>query len=493
MLILILALDEGTTNSKAILFSLGNQGVKAIARSSKTLGQSHPKPDWSEQDPEEIWNSTLLAAKQVLEGREERLEAISITNQRETAVVWDAESGRPLYNAISWQDRRTADLTGALSRDEGLVKMIREKTGLLPDPYFSASKFKWMLDNVPGLREKALTGQALFGTVDSFLIWKLSGGKSHVTDFTNASRTMLFNIRKQEWDEELLELFGIPAQALPEPMPSSYTFGHCPSLSSELVGALGDQSAALLGQAALDVGQAKATYGTGTFVLANTGREPIYAKGLLTTLAWDAKGLLYALEGSAFSSGSALDWITSLGMTSGPSDAESLATSINDTGGVYFVPALSGLGSPFWDPTAKAMFAGITSSVGRAHLVRAVMESIAYQVEAILGEIRAVGISTKELRVDGGVSNSDFLMQFQADTSGLKVARGEPDSTALGAAYLAGIGMGKLKQEDIKSFWKPKRVFMPSGQKGHYAEWLEVVRKAIRAPRGPASRGRCIA
>jgi len=481
----VLSLDEGTTSARAILFD----------RESRILGigqyefpQHYPKPGWVEHNPAEIWEAQLKAIKTAIKSAKiepAQITAIGVTNQRETTIVWD-KSGRPLYNAIVWQCRRTAEMVEEIKREYG--NLIKEKTGLVPDAYFSASKLKWLLDNVPGLREKAERGEVLFGTVDTFLIYRLTG--EHVTDYSNASRTMLFNIKRLEWDDELLELFDIPGSILPEVRESSEAYGYT---KKDVIGAeipvggdAGDQQAALFGQAAFETGMVKATYGTGSFILANTGKTVRYSDNLLTTIAWGLNGkVTYALEGSVFITGAAVQWLRDgVGIIEHASETEELARKLGDNEGVYFVPAFVGLGAPYWDQFARGLIIGITRGTGREHLARATLEAIAYLTRDVIEEMeKLVGI--KELRVDGGATSNDFLMQFQADILNRRVIRPVvKETTALGAAYLAGLAVGYWDgTEEISELWKAERVFEPEmGEETReklYRGWKEAIKRAM--------------
>ncbi|NJE03454.1 glycerol kinase GlpK [Thermococcus sp. MV11] len=481
----ILSLDEGTTSARAIIFD----------RESNVLGigqyefpQHYPKPGWVEHDPEEIWEAQLRAIKTALEKAKiepSQIAAIGVTNQRETTIVWD-RSGKPLYNAIVWQCRRTAEMVEEIKREYGDV--IKEKTGLVPDAYFSASKIRWLLDNVPGLREKAERGEVLFGTVDTFLIYRLTG--EHVTDYSNASRTMLFNIKKLDWDDELLEIFGIPDGILPEVRESSEVYGYTKRelLGTEIPvsGDAGDQQAALFGQAAFEAGMVKATYGTGSFILANTGKTVRYSDNLLTTIAWGLKGkVTYALEGSVFITGAAVQWLRDgIRIIESAPETEELARKLESNEGLYFVPAFVGLGAPYWDQFARGLIIGITRGTGREHLARATLEAIAYLTRDVIEEMeKLVGI--KELRVDGGATANDFLMEFQADILNRRVVRPVvKETTALGAAYLAGLAVDYWEGlEEIESLWKAERVFEPKmdgeTRERLYRGWKEAVKRAM--------------
>ncbi|WP_297457903.1 glycerol kinase GlpK [Thermococcus sp.] len=481
----ILSLDEGTTSARAIIFD----------RESNILGigqyefpQHYPKPGWVEHNPEEIWEAQFRAIKTALERAKiepNQIAAIGVTNQRETTIVWDRK-GKPLYNAIVWQCRRTAEMVEEIKREYG--DMIRQKTGLVPDAYFSASKLKWLLDNVPGLREKAEKGEVLFGTVDTFLIYRLTG--EHVTDYSNASRTMLFNIKRLDWDDELLEIFGIPRDILPEVRESSEVYGYTRKdlLGAEIPvsGDAGDQQAALFGQAGFETGMVKATYGTGSFILANTGKTVRYSNNLLTTIAWGLKGkVTYALEGSIFVTGAAVQWLRDgIKIIRHASETEELAEKLESNEGVYFVPAFVGLGAPYWDQFARGLIIGITRGTGREHLARATLEAIAYLTRDVIEEMeKLVGI--KELRVDGGATANDFLMAFQADILNRRVVRPVvKETTALGAAYLAGLAVDYWESlEEIERLWKVEKIFEPKmdeeTREKLYRGWKEAVKRAM--------------
>ena len=466
----LLALDQGTTSSRAIIFSL-NGSVVSVAQ--KEFEQHFPHDGWVEHDAEEIWQSQLDTAREAISHTDAGpgdVAAIGITNQRETTVVWDRASGEPLYRAIVWQDRRAAALTDRMKED-GLEPVIREKTGLVLDPYFSGGKLAWILDNVSGVREQADAGEVCFGTVDSWLMYRLSGGRIHATDVSNASRTLLFNIHSLTWDKDLLDIFNIPASILPETKPSAGRFGETdPALFGHTIpitGVAGDQQAALFGQACFEAGMAKNTYGTGAFVVMNTGEKPVLGEGVLTTLAWQIKGQnpQYAMEGSIFVAGAAVQWLRDgLGIIKKAREIEQLAASVPDTGGVYFVPALVGLGAPYWDPYARGIIVGLTRGTNRGHLARAVLEAMAYQTrDAIEAMEKASGIILRELRADGGAAANDLMLQMQADILDTPVVRPRiTETTALGAAYLAGIGVGELDQGSITSQWVLDRRWEPS-------------------------------
>jgi glycerol kinase len=466
---MILAIDQGTSGTTCIVF---DEHAEPLGRAYGELSQHFPRPGWVEHDPVEIWQLTQRVAGQALAdagARPGELAAVGITNQRETTCVWDRVTGEPLHHAIVWQDRRTAARCEQL-QSEGLLERVRERTGLVLDPYFSATKMQWLLEEVDGVRERAQSGRALFGTIDSWLIYKLTG--EHLTDVSNASRTMLYDIAAQCWDAELLDLFGIPERSLPRVCPSAAPLattrrealhGH----AVPIAGVAGDQQAALFGQACLDPGMAKSTYGTGSFVLLNAGfQPPAPATGLLSTVAWrvGAGRACYALEASIFATGAAVQWLRDgLGIIDRASDTEALAASLTGNDGVYFVPALTGLGSPHWDPHARGAIVGLTRGSGRAQLARATLEAIAYQtVDAVRAMERAGGQALSELRADGGASSNDWLMQFQADVLGAPVVVPEiAETTALGAAYLAGVGTGMWTLSDVASNWRERARFEP--------------------------------
>lgn len=488
----IMALDQGTTSSRAIIFN-ENGLIEGVA--NKEFTQIYPKPGWVEHDPMEIWGSQIGVAKEVLAKADisvEDIAAIGITNQRETTVVWDKATGEPVYNAIVWQCRRTAPICDEL-KAKGWTEKIREKTGLVIDAYFSGTKVKWILDNVEGVRERAEKGEVLFGNIDTWLIWKLTDGKVHVTDYSNASRTMLFNIHTLDWDDEILEELNIPRAMLPKPMPSSHIYGHT---SKEVFGAevpiagdAGDQQAALFGQACYSPGSAKNTYGTGCFMLMNTGEKAVSSEsGLLTTIAWGVDGKVeYALEGSIFIAGAVVQWLRDeLRILDNAAQSEELATKVEDNNGVFLVPAFVGLGAPYWDMYARGTIVGLTRGAKREHIVRAALESIAYQTRDVLEAMQKdSGITLTDLKVDGGAVANNFLMQFQSDILGVPVSRPKViETTALGAAYLAGLAVGYWKdKEDIAQKWQMDRNFKPemSGEDRDklYAGWKKAVEKAL--------------
>ena len=488
----ILALDQGTSSSRAILFDKTGQ-PKAV--SQKEFTQIFPKPGWVEHNPKEIWSSqaSVIAETISAEGiNGSNIAAIGITNQRETTIVWDAESGEPIYNAIVWQDRRTSAYCDTLKKD-GRADLIRSKTGLIIDAYFSATKIRWILENVPGARRKAEEGRLRFGTVDTWLIWKLTRGEVHVTDVSNASRTMLFNIHTLDWDDELLRLFGVPKSMLPQIKSSSEIYGKTKgtlfAYEVPIAGIAGDQQAALFGQMCTEPGSVKNTYGTGCFMLMNSGERPIMsANKLLTTVAWKiGDKVTYALEGSIFVAGSVIQWLRDgLGIIRSSSEAEPLAASVPDNGGVYFVPALTGLGAPYWDQYATGTLFGITRGTKAGHIVRAALEGIAFQTMDIVNAMQKdAGITLKELKVDGGASRNNLLMQFQADILGTSVIRPQvTETTALGAAYLAGLATGYWGSiEEIRSLWAIDKEFTPSSSddevKRHKDGWKNAVGRTL--------------
>lgn len=467
----ILALDQGTSSSRSIVF---NHEGKTISVSQREFKQHFPRPGWVEHDPMEIWTSeegVMLDAVTQAGATASDIEAIGISNQRETTIVWDAFSGLPVYNAIVWQDRRTSQYCDSLKAQEGLIEKIREKTGLIIDAYFSGTKIRWILENVPGAREKAERGELRFGTVDSWLVWNLSGGKVHVTDVTNASRTMLYNIREMKWDEELLALLGVPVSMMPEVRSCSEIYGTVsdgPLAGVRIAGIAGDQQAALFGQMCTEAGSVKNTYGTGCFLLMNTGEKPIISENrLLTTIAYKiGNKVAYALEGSIFVAGSVVQWLRDgLGIIKSSSEIEALAKQVPDNGGVYFVPALTGLAAPYWDQYAKGTIVGITRGTSAAHIARAALEGIAFQTMDIVRAMeKDAGVPLGELKVDGGASLNNLLMQFQSDILGTKVVRPVvTETTAMGAAYLAGLAVGFWESiDEAKKQWQSERVFSPS-------------------------------
>jgi glycerol kinase len=485
----ILALDQGTTSSRAIVFDHAGS-IKAVAQ--KEFRQIFPKPGWVEHDANEIWSTQAGVAVQALAHagiNAGDVAAIGITNQRETTVVWDRTTGKPICNAIVWQDRRTAAMCDRL-KARGLEKLIRQKTGLVLDAYFSATKLQWILQNLPGARAKAKSGRLAFGTVDSWLVWNLTKGKAHLTDVTNASRTMLLNIKTGDWDDELLKIFGVPRSMLPEVRSSSEVYGEAQIFSQPIpiAGIAGDQHAALFGQVCNRPGMVKNTYGTGCFMLMNTGAKPIASKNnLLTTIAWRIGNRTeYALEGSIFIAGAVVQWLRDgLGIIKTSREVEALAATVEDTGGVYLVPAFAGLGAPHWDQYARGIIAGLTRGATSAHIARAALEGIAFQVMDVLKAMeRDAGIRLKELRVDGGACSNNLLMQFQSDLLGVPVVRPKvSETTALGAAYLAGLAVGFWKdQSEIAAQWQMDRRFKPSMKPGvrkqHCEGWAKALSRA---------------
>ena len=466
----VMALDAGTTSNRCILF---NKKGEICSMAQKEFTQYFPKPGWVEHNANEIWSSQLGVAVEAMSkigASAEDIAAIGITNQRETTIVWDKNTGEPVCNAIVWQCRRTSEFCDVL-KDRGLTEWFREKTGLVLDAYFSATKLKWILDNVEGVRERAENGELLFGTVDTWLIWKLSKGRVHVTDYSNASRTMLYNIQKLEWDEEILAELNIPECMLPEVKPSSCVYGEAdPSFLGGPIpigGAAGDQQAALFGQTCFRPGEAKNTYGTGCFLLMNTGETPVFSKnGLVTTIAWGLDGKVkYALEGSIFVAGAAIQWLRDeMRLIDSAADSDYMARKVPDTNGCYVVPAFTGLGAPYWDQYARGTIVGITRGVNKYHIIRATLESLAYQTNDVLQAMKAdSGIELSGLKVDGGASRNDFLMQTQADIINAPVERPRcAETTAMGAAYLAGLAVGywQNKEEVIRN-WAIDRVFQP--------------------------------
>ncbi len=491
----ILALDQGTTSSRAILFD--HDGA-IVSTAQQEFPQIYPAPGLVEHDPEAIWSSQLAVAREAMSKANARatdIAAIGITNQRETALVWEKSTGRPVFNAIVWQSRLTAPICDELTA-KGFDKEIRERTGLVTDAYFSGTKVKWILDNVPGAREKAERGELLFGNVDTFLIWRLSKGRIHVTDYSNASRTLLFNIYSHQWDEVILNELGIPRSMLPTVMPSSAVYGEADAeffgAPIPIAGAAGDQQAATFGQVCYDVGTAKNTYGTGSFMLMNTGRKGVPSQhGLLTTIAWglgkpEQPELTYALEGSTFITGAAVQWLRDgLKVIEKSVDVEVLAELVPDNGGVYMVPAFLGLGAPYWDPYARGTIVGLTSGSSVSHIARAVLESMCYQTRDVLEAMTAdSGVHLKTLRVDGGAVVNNLLMQFQADILGVAVQRPKvAETTALGAAYLAGLATGFWQsQEELSEHWKVDRTFEPQmGEERReelYQNWKRAVERS---------------
>lgn len=485
----VLALDQGTTSSRCILF---DKRGKSCSMAQKEFEQIYPKPGWVEHNPKEIWSSQLAVAIEAMAkigATPDEISAIGITNQRETTIVWDKETGEPVYNAIVWQCRRTAEAINDLEKD-GFDRVIKEKTGLVPDAYFSASKIAWILDNISGARKKAETGRLLFGTVDTWLIWNLTKGAVHVTDYTNASRTMLFDIYKVCWDKEILSYFKIPESMLPEVKPSSFIYGYTETSvfggEIPIAGVAGDQQAALFGQCCFEPGDVKNTYGTGCFLLMNTGNNAIRSgNGLLTTMAASAGNKpVYALEGSVFVAGAAIQWLRDgLRIINNASMSEEYATAVEDNGGVYVVPAFAGLGAPYWNPYARGIIAGLTRGCSREHLIRATLESIAYQTVDVLRAMEQdAGVELTSLKVDGGASANNFLMQFQADMLDTVVRRPECiETTALGAAYLAGLATGYWKNlSEIQSNWQIGKSFVPVMESQQRTALLAGWKKAVK-------------
>lgn len=485
----VMALDQGTTSSRCILF---DKSGNICSMSQKEFTQIYPQPGWVEHNPMEIWSSQLAVATECMAmvgATHEDIAGIGITNQRETTILWDKKTGEPVYNAIVWQCRRTADMIEELKRD-GFDGKIRERTGLIPDAYFSASKIAWILKNVPGAREKAEAGELLFGTVDTWLIWNLTKGAVHVTDYTNASRTMLFDIHRLCWDEEILARFGILASILPEVKPSSCVYGHTDAsvLGGEIpiAGAAGDQQAALFGQCCFEQGEVKNTYGTGCFLLMNTGTDAIESKsGLLTTIAAStSEKVEYALEGSVFVAGAGVQWLRdSMRMLKSASQSQEYCEAVEDTAGVYVVPAFAGMGAPYWNQYARGTVVGLTRGCSKEHFIRAVLESIAYQTADVLRAMEHdSGIHLKSLKVDGGASANDFLMQFQADIVDTDVRRPRCiETTALGAAYLAGLAVGYWRDRDeIQENWQIGAVFCSKMDAGKREKLLKGWRRAVK-------------
>jgi len=490
----VLAFDQGTTSSRAVLF---DHDGKIVGVAQKEFTQIYPKAGWVEHDPMEIWGTQSGVAREVLETagvRPDEVAAIGITNQRETTVVWDRNTGKPIYNAIVWQCRRTAPICDEL-KARGLEDYIRENTGLVIDAYFSGTKVKWILDNVEGAREKAEKGELLFGTIDTWLVWNLTRGKVHVTDYSNASRTMLYNIKELKWDERILEELNIPKSMLPEVKPSSEIYGYTDEgtfggAMIPIAGIAGDQQAALFGQTCFEAGMAKNTYGTGCFMLMNTGEEMVPSKnGLLTTIAWGVDGKVeYALEGSIFIAGAVVQWLRDeLKLIDSAKDSEYFATKVEDNNGVYLVPAFVGLGAPYWDMYARGTIVGLTRGANRNHIIRAALESICYQTRDVLEAMQEdSGINLQALKVDGGAVANNFLMQFQSDILGVPVHRPQViETTALGAAYLAGLAVEFWEsKEEIAKKWNVDRVFNPEMDEDKKAKlyngWKKAVDRALK-------------
>ncbi len=489
----IMALDSGTTSNRCILFD--REGVmRSVAQ--KEFTQYFPQPGWVEHDANEIWQSQLSVAREAMRSigaTYDEIAAVGITNQRETTVVWDRVTGQPVCNAIVWQCRRTSDYADSLI-EKGMTDMFRGKTGLVIDPYFSATKLRWILENVEGARERAAHGDLLFGTIDTWLMYKLSKGRIHVTDYSNASRTMMFNINTLEWDEDILNILDIPASMLPEVRPSSCIYGESdPEFfggSIPIAGAAGDQQAALFGQTCFDEGEAKNTYGTGCFMLMNTGEKPVFSdNGLLTTIAWGLDGKInYALEGSVYVAGAAIQWLRDeLKLIDGSPDSEYFATRVKDTAGCYVVPAFTGLGAPHWDPYARGAIMGLTRGVNKYHLIRATLESLAFQTNDVLHAMELdSGVKLGSLKVDGGASMNNFLMQFQADIINAPVHRPScVETTAMGASYLAGLAVGFWQdKDDVKRHWSMEREFTPSMDESVRQAEINGWNKAVEATKG---------
>ncbi len=480
----IAAIDEGTTGTRAVLYDLDKN--KIIASKSSEIKQFYPEPSYVEENANEIYAETLASLVEVLEGADDigKVVGIGITNQRETVIAWDKKTGKPLYNAIVWQCRRTADFMSELAEKYGDI--IRRKTGLVMDAYFSASKIKWLIDNVPIIRQKADNGEVCFGTVDSFLVYKLTGGKAFVTDVTNASRTMLFNINTLDYDDELLSIFGVKRECLPKVVYSDEKVGEFDydGYKIPVCGIAGDQQAALVGQGCLSVGDVKATYGTGLFMLYNTGYKSIISQnGLVTTVAYGIGGeVSYAFEGSVFNAGSSVQWLRdNLGFFASSADSETLALSVGSSCGVYVVPAFTGLGAPYWNGNARGIITGLTRGVTKAHITRATLESMAYSARDLADVMeKESGVKLTELRCDGGASANDFLMGFQASVLGANVNRPkEKESTALGAVYLCGLGTGYITKEDIKRLRVCDKIFTPDGDREKYEKLYDGWKKAV--------------
>ena len=484
----IMAFDQGTTSSRCIIY---DKKGNVVSSAQKEITQIYPQNGWVEHDATEIWATQIGVANEAMvkiNAIYEDIDALGITNQRETTVVWDKKTGEPVYNAIVWQCRRTAEYCDELV-SRGLTEKIREKTGLLIDAYFSGTKLKWILDNVPDARKRAENGELLFGTIETWLIWKLTGGRVHITDYSNASRTMLFNINEAKWDDEILQILDIPKCMLPEPRPSSEIYGeseaHILGGPIKIAGAAGDQQSALFGQACFESGSAKNTYGTGCFLLMNTGEKPVFSEnGLLTTIAWgiDDK-IYYALEGSVFVAGASIQWLRDeLRIIDSAPQSEEFANTVKDSGGVYVVPAFVGLGAPHWDPYARGTILGLTRGSNRYHIVRATLESIAYQTADLIGAMeQAAGIKITSLKVDGGAAANNFLMQFQSDIINKEVRRPVSiETTSLGAAYLAGLAVGYFSSiEDIKDNWQVDKVYNSKMDEKKRAELIAGWQKAL--------------
>ena len=486
----ILSLDQGTTSSRCIIY---DHNSKIISVAQREFKQYFPKEGWVEHDAVEIWSTQMSVAQEAMLQAGltyESIAAIGITNQRETTVVWDKKTGKPIYNAIVWQCRRTAEYCEKLKK-EGYGNLIREKTGLLIDSYFSGSKVRWILENVDGALKRAEAGDLLFGTIETWLIWKMTGGKVHVTDYSNASRTMMFNIKELKWDDEILDILNVPKAMLPKPVECSMVYGETmPTLfggSIPIAGSAGDQQAALFGETCFNKGSVKSTYGTGNFLLLNTGEEVIYSNnGLLTTVAWGLNGkVCYALEGSVFICGAVIKWLRDeLELIKNAAESEDLAFKVKDTAGIYFVPAFVGLGAPYWEPYARGSIFGLTRGANKNHIVRAALESIAYQSDDLIKAMEAdLGRELNELRVDGGACNNNFLMQFQADISDMKVIRPKNiESTSLGAAYLAGLAVGYFSDlDEIRLSAETDVEFVPKMNGEYRDELIKGWKRAVKA------------
>lgn len=489
----IMALDQGTTSARCILYD--RQG-RQISVAQKEFRQIYPHEGWVEHDPMDIWSTQIGVAQEALlktDATYEDIDSIGITNQRETTIVWDRVTGEPVYNAIVWQCRRTSEFCDEL-KSRGLEDFFRKKTGLLIDPYFSATKLKWILENVDGAYERARNGELLFGTIETWLIWRLTGGKVHVTDYSNASRTMMFNIHTLKWDEEILAELDIPACMLPEPCPSSMVFGESSPLifggPVKISGAAGDQQSALFGQACFKEGEAKNTYGTGGFMLVNTGETPVESRnGLLTTIAWGLDGkVCYALEGSVFVSGATIQWLRDeVRILDNAAESEKIARSVDDTAGAYIVPAFTGLGAPYWDPYARGALMGLTRGVNKNHIVRAALESMAYQTYDLMNSMTEdMGYEIKTFKVDGGACANDFLLEFQSDIINMPLYRPECiETTSLGAAYLAGLATGYWKNtDDIISNWQINNIFRPDMDEERRQTLIDGWHRAVKCTLG---------
>ena len=489
----IMALDQGTTSARCILYD--RQG-RQISVAQKEFRQIYPHEGWVEHDPMDIWSTQIGVAQEALlktDATYEDIDSIGITNQRETTIVWDRVTGEPVYNAIVWQCRRTSEFCDEL-KSRGLEDFFRKKAGLLIDPYFSATKLKWILENVDGAYERARNGELLFGTIETWLIWRLTGGKVHVTDYSNASRTMMFNIHTLKWDEEILAELDIPACMLPEPCPSSMVFGESSSLifggPVKIAGAAGDQQSALFGQACFKEGEAKNTYGTGGFMLVNTGETPVESRnGLLTTIAWGLDGkVCYALEGSVFVSGATIQWLRDeVRILDNAAESEKMARSVDDTAGAYIVPAFTGLGAPYWDPYARGALMGLTRGVNKNHIVRAALESMAYQTYDLMNSMTEdMGYEIKTFKVDGGACANDFLLEFQSDIINMPLYRPECiETTSLGAAYLAGLATGYWKNtDDIISNWQINNIFRPDMDEERRQTLIDGWHRAVKCTLG---------